>query len=138
MATLFSFEVHTPYRPFFKEEVEALTLTLVDGEIGVYANHSPFIAPVTTGILRLKDKKGEWRSAYISDGIIEVKNHKTVLVTDTAEWPDEIDKERAEASCKQAEEDLKNSTLKFEIDRAKEKIRRSEFRLKVAAMKKDQ
>jgi F-type H+-transporting ATPase subunit epsilon len=136
MSTLFPFEVHTPYRPFFSEDVEAVTLTLVDGEIGLYANHSPFIAPVTTGILRLKDKNGEWRSAFVSNGILEVKRHKAVLVTDTAEWPEEIDTERAEASRNQAEEILKTSGFKFEIDTAKEKIRRSEFRLKAAEMRK--
>jgi F-type H+-transporting ATPase subunit epsilon len=132
MAALFPFEVHTPYRPFFSDQVEALTLTLVDGEIGLYANHSPFTAPVITGLLRVKDKTGEWRTAFISGGILEVKKHKAVLIIDTAEWPEEIDRERAEASAKQAREDLDNAMMKYEVAAAKEKLRRSELRLKVA------
>jgi F-type H+-transporting ATPase subunit epsilon len=135
MAVLFPFEVHTPYRHFFSDQVEAITLTLLDGEVGIYANHSPFIAPVTMGILRIKDKNGEWRSAFTSGGILEVKLHKAVLIVDTSEWPEEIDKERAEASAKQAREDLENAMMKFETAKAKEKIRRSELRLKVASVK---
>ena len=136
MAALYNFEVHTPYRPFFSEMVEAITLTLEDGEIGVYANHSAFTAPVTTGILRIKDKEGRWRSAFVSRGILEVKERKTILITDTAEWPEEIDKERAAESGRQAMEILETAMLKFEIDNAKQKLLRSQYRLKVTALEK--
>jgi F-type H+-transporting ATPase subunit epsilon len=131
MAELFNFEVHTPYRPFFSGRAEAITLTLIDGEIGVYAKHSPFTAPAVSCILRIKDEKGEWRPAFITGGILEVKDHKTVLIVDAAEWPDEIDRGRALAAKQQAEESLETAMLKFEIDNTKEKLRRAEYRLKV-------
>ncbi|HCC37656.1 MAG TPA: ATP synthase F1 subunit epsilon [Treponema sp.] len=136
MAALFVFEVHTPYHPFFSGDVEAVTLTLIDGEIGIYANHSPFTAIVTSGLLRVKDKDGAWRTAFISGGILEVKEHKTVLIVQAAEWPEEIDKERAIASGERAEEKIKTAMLKFETEIAREKLLRSQFRLKVAALAK--
>jgi len=89
MAALFKFEVHTLYRLFFSGKVESITLTLTDGEIGVYASHSFFTAPVLSCMLRIKDDKGVLRSAVITDGILEVKEHNTVLIVDTAEWFDE-------------------------------------------------
>jgi F-type H+-transporting ATPase subunit epsilon len=131
MAKLFPFEVHTPYRPFFSDEIGALVLTLSDGEIGVYADHSPFTAPVLTGILKIRDKQGQWRSAFITGGILEVKSHKTVLMVDAAEWPGEIDRERALAAKQQAEETLNNAMLKFEINNARAALKRAEYRLKV-------
>ena len=131
MPALFNFEVHTPYRPFFSEKAEAFTLTLVDGEIGVYAHHAPFTAPVLSCILRIKDSKGVWRCAFITGGILEVKDHKNVLIVDAAEWPEEIDRERALTAKDMAEESLKTAMLKFEIDNAKTKLRRAEFRLKL-------
>ena len=136
MAALFNFEIHTPYRPFFSGGAEVITLTLVDGEIGVYAHHSPFTAPVLSCMLRIKDSKGVWRCAFITDGILEVKDHKTVLIVDAAEWPEEIDRERALAAKSRAEEKLKTAQLKFEIDNAKTELRRAEFRLKVKDMNK--
>ena len=133
MPALFNFEVHTPYHLFFSGKAEVIILTLSDGEIGVYARHSPFTAPVVTCILKLKDEKGEWRRAFVANGILEVKEHKNVLIVDAAEWSHEIDKDRAQAAKEEAEKVLQDSRLKFEIDKAKEKLRRAEYRLKLLA-----
>jgi F-type H+-transporting ATPase subunit epsilon len=134
MQVLFNFEVHTPYRFFYSGMTQAITLTLVDGEIGVYANHSSFTAPVVECILRIKDAEDIWRAAFVSRGILEVKKEKTVLIVDSAEWPEEIDMQRAFESKQQAEKDLEDSHLKFETDRAKEQLRRADLRLKVLSL----
>ncbi|MDR2403388.1 MAG: ATP synthase F1 subunit epsilon [Spirochaetaceae bacterium] len=131
MAKLFNFEVHTPYRPFFKDAVEAISLTLSDGEIGVYAGHSAFTAPALTSVLRIKDKNGVWKEAFASEGILEVKEHKTVLVIDAAEWSEEIDYDRAIAARTQAMEVLESGIFKFEIDRARASLKRAETRILV-------
>ena len=136
MPAFFSFEVHTPYRPFFSGRVEYISLLLSDGEIGVYANHSAFSAPALSCILSIKDDRGALRRAFITDGILEVKEHKTVLMVDTAEWPEEIDRDRALAAKQKAEESLETALLKFEIDNAKAKLRRAEFRLKAWELQK--
>ena len=135
MPAHFTFEVHTPHRLFFSERVEAVTLTLLDGEICVYAKHSAFTAPVLCCILQIKDGNGRWRHAFITDGILEVKEHKTVLMVDVAEWPEEIDPKRARAAKEHAEASLKTAALKFEVENAKAKIRRAEFRLKASELK---
>ena len=135
MPALFNLEVHTPYHLLYNGQAESITLTLIDGEIGVFAHHSPFTAPVLSCILRIVDGKGKLRSAFITDGILEVKDHKTVLMVDAAEWPEEIDVERARAAKKKSEEALGLAMLKFEITNAKAKLRRAEFRLKTAELK---
>jgi len=135
MPALFNFEVHTPYRLFYSGRVQSITLTLADGEIGIYANHSPFTAVTAPGVLRIKDGDDERKAAFVSSGILEVKEHKNVLMAECAEWPDEIDKERALASKEQAEKVLSDTDFKFEINKAKEKLRRAESRLKVLEMK---
>ncbi|MDR0290175.1 MAG: ATP synthase F1 subunit epsilon [Treponema sp.] len=130
MSASFNFEVHTPYRSFFIGRVESLSMTLLDGDVGVYANHSAFTSPVVSCILRMVDDKGIARSAFITDGILEVKHEKTVLMVDAAEWPEEIDPERARAAKKEAEEEVKAASFKFELGRARAHLRRAEFRLK--------
>jgi F-type H+-transporting ATPase subunit epsilon len=137
VASLFPFEVHTPYRRFFSDHIEALVITLIDGEIGVYANHSAFTAPVETGIMRIKDRDGAWRGAFITEGILEVKEHKTVLMVDAAEWPEEIDKDRAREAKDRAEERLKTGMLKFETDKAASSLKRARFRLKAWELRRD-
>ena len=137
MPALFDFEVYTPYRLFFSGKVEAVVLTLSDGEIGIYENHSLFAAPSLSCILRIKDSKGEWRSAFVSEGILEVKqgHFRDVLIVDSAEWPEEIDPVRARAAKEKAEKDLESAMMKFEIDSAKVKLRHAEYRLKAYELK---
>lgn len=159
---LFRLEVFTPYRLFYSGDVEAITLMLTDGEVGIYAMHSRFTAPVKTCVLRLRElpkpedaqdsikhdaaheppkrpdaiSRGKpsaehWLSAFITNGIIEVKRHKVVLLCDAAEWPHEIDRERALTAAKDAGETLAESSFKFEHAAAREKLIRASTRLKV-------
>ena len=130
MALLFPFEVHTPYRLFYSERVEAIVLTLADGDVAVYANHSHFTAPVVPCLLRIKDKDGNWKTAFVAEGILEVKSHKTVLMSDAAEWPKEIDYERALKAKKEAEEDLASGKPKLESVSAAAAFKRANMRIK--------
>jgi F-type H+-transporting ATPase subunit epsilon len=135
MAKLFHFEIHTPYRLFYSGSVEAVVAALTDGEIGVYADHSFFTAPVVAGVLKIRGEDGVWRSAFTAEGILEVTGHKTVLMVDTAEWPQEIDYERALAAKQKAEETLRTAMFKFETENAKATLKRAEYRMKVYSLK---
>jgi len=86
MAQLFPLEVHTPRRFFYSDHVEAIVLTLIDGQIAVYSNHAPFTGPVVPCLLKIKEKCGNWRNANIAEGILEVTSRKAVLISDEAEW----------------------------------------------------
>jgi F-type H+-transporting ATPase subunit epsilon len=122
---LYPFEIHTPRRKFYGDSVEAIIVRLIDGDIGVYANHAFFTAPICACVLKIKEKNGEWKSAYISEGILEVKGHKTVLLVDAAEWPEEIDYERALAQKKTAEAQMQENNFKIEINKAKIRLARA-------------
>jgi F-type H+-transporting ATPase subunit epsilon len=130
MAAHFLFEVYTPHRVFFSDSVEAIVLTLADGEAAVYADHAHFTAPVIPCILKIKTKDGAWKTAFTSNGILEVTSHKTILLSDTAEWPSEIDYERANEAKEKAEETLKTAMLKFETEAAASSLKRANMRIK--------
>jgi F-type H+-transporting ATPase subunit epsilon len=135
MAELFAFEVHTPYRLFFKDAIQALTVTLQDGEIGILAHHEDIVARVKACLLKIKDREGNWRTAFASEGILEVAGSKTVLVADSAEWPEEIDYDRAVEAKRQAEDVARNSSFRFEAETARQKLERAEMRLKARGLK---
>ncbi len=136
MSALFNFEVHTLRRIFYSGKAQVIIISLEDGEIGIYANHAPFSAHSVTGTLRIKDESGNWRTAFVCGGILEVKEHKNVLMVETADWPEEINVEKVLEAKRQAEETLKETNLKFEIDKAKKKLHHAECRLKVLEMVK--
>ena len=134
MALTFPFEVHTPSHLFFREAVQAVIVTIPDGEIEILSGHHICTAPVMIGYLKIKTAGGSWKTAFTSDGIIEVTEHKTVLLSEAAEWGNEIDHERALKAKETAEDKLKKSTQKFEIDNAISSLKRAEYRLKVWEM----
>jgi len=131
MIRTFPFEVHTPNRLFFNDSVGEVIVTLTDGELAVMAGHSACTAPVKTGFLKIMDKDGVWKTAFTANGIMEVKEHKTVLMSEAAEWGSEIDRDRALKAKERAQDVLKEGMLKFETDNAALSLKRAEFRLKV-------
>ena len=131
MAALFSFEVYTPNRIFYSDSIEAIVLTLADGDAAVYANHVPFAAPVISCPLKIKDKNGTWKTAFTAEGILEVTHQKTILISNAAEWPEEIDYERAQRAKEKAQKDLEKGLLKFETETATASLKRANMRFKV-------
>jgi F-type H+-transporting ATPase subunit epsilon len=135
MAELFAFEAHTPYRLFFRDRVEAVTVTLQDGEIGILARHEDITARVKSCLLKIKGQDGQWQTAFTSEGILEVAGGKTSLIADSAEWPEEIDRDRAMDAKRRAEEILQNPSFKFEAEGARQRLERAEMRLKAWELK---
>lgn len=103
----FLLEIITPERNFFSGEVDRVIARSISGDIAILANHIPIVTPLEVSILKIKSGNEEMRAA-ISSGYMEVSNDKTTLIVDAAEWPDEIDLQRAEAARKRAEERLRS------------------------------
>lgn len=104
----FPFEILTPEHRFFSGEIEALTFTADDGEWTILKGHAPMIVVLRPGMLKIK-QNGQWREAVNSEGYMEVAPHSTVLFAQTCEWPEDVDRQRAERARLQAEEALRQS-----------------------------
>lgn len=130
MTATFDLEIVTPERKFFAGEVEAVILRTTDGEMGILKGHIPMVVAVDIGPIRIK-KEGEWLMAVLTEGFMEVKQHKTVILTDTAEWPEEIDASRAEEAKKRAEERLQRKISEAEFIRSRAALARAMARLKI-------
>lgn len=125
----FNLEIVTPNREFLNEDVEMLVVRTVDGDIAILKNHIPLVTPLTIGILKLNYPDGTSKIAALSGGFMEVTKEKTTIVTDSAEWPGEIDEERAEQARKRAEERLKRQESGLDVARAEIALKRSLNRL---------
>ena len=133
MAKLFKFEIITPERVFYSDEVEMVVFNTPNGEMGILADHAPMlIANAICTVRILKDGKEELAS--ISEGFFEITLKGVTAVVDTAEWSHEIDVERAKRAKLRAEELLKSQKndlememmLKASIQRANARIRTAE------------
>ena len=92
------FQIITPERVTFSDEVDQVSLMTTTGEITVLQHHIPLVTVLQPGELRYK-KNGEEKSIAVSGGFAEVKADNTlVILADTAEHATEIDVARAEAA----------------------------------------
>jgi len=114
----FILEIVTPDRKFFEDEVEMVIVRGKEGDIGILKNRTPLVTPLDIGRIKIK-QNGKVREAAIASGYVEVAKNKTTIITDSAEWPEEIDVERALAAKERAEKRLKDresiDTLRAEI-----------------------
>jgi F-type H+-transporting ATPase subunit epsilon len=130
MAESFALEIHTLRRFFFSGPVEEVVVVLEDGECGILKNHTRFTAPMVPCIAKIKKEGGELMEAFLSEGVIEVKRHKTIILADCAELPDEIDVERAKLAKVEALRQLEEHA--DDAEKLRLKVKRAVLRLKLA------
>jgi F-type H+-transporting ATPase subunit epsilon len=127
-------EVVTPERKFFEGEVENLIITTPEGEVGILKNHEQAVFAVAPGVIKIL-ANGQWKEAAVSSGFTEVTHEKTIVLVGTAEWPEEIDVNRANTAREKAEEKLRQSTAIIEHLRSQAALARALARLKVTRNK---
>jgi F-type H+-transporting ATPase subunit epsilon len=136
MAADFACEVLTPYRRFFSGKVESATFTTHDGRIEILAHHESLVAPVSIGQLKLVIG-GKAKCAAVTEGFARVKQGKIDLFVGAAEWPEEIDRERAERALGRAMKRMSAETMTWRIESSRLAIARAQNRLAVAGGKPD-
>lgn len=133
MASTFSLEILTPERVFFSDNAEMIIVPTPQGELGILAGHVPLVAAVAVGTSRIKKESGEWVDAVLTEGFMEVNQEKVVIIADAAEWPYEIDANRAEAARLRAEERLAIKKSEEEYAKSQAALARAMARLKTTS-----
>ena len=128
MADLFKLHVITPERRFYDGEASMVELTTTEGDIGVYRKHIPLTAIVGPGVLKIHEE-GEVKEAALISGFIEILPERITIMAEVAEWPDEIDANRAEEARIRAERRLKEESGEIDTMRAELALRRALVRL---------
>lgn len=127
----FTLEIITPDRVFYKGEAKMVEMNTSEGEIGVLPGHIPMTVIVKPGILTIYEEDGEEKEAALHAGFAEILPEKVTLLAEIIEWPDEIDRDRAEAAKARAEERLRSATPETDILRAQTALMRAVARIEV-------
>ncbi len=117
---------------FYQGSCESMVLPVKDGVYGVQAGHSPVLVAIHMGMLKFT-VDGETREILVGDGIAEVTPTFVLLLVDSAERPEDIDKNRAEAARIRAEERLQHKQSMHEYYQTKIALNRAMQRLQTAA-----
>ena len=117
---------------FYQGSCESMVLPVKDGVYGVQAGHSPVLVAIHMGMLKFT-VDGETREILVGDGIAEVTPTFVLLLVDSAERPEDSDKNRAEDARIRAEERLQHKQSMHEYYQTKIALDRAMQRLQTAA-----
>lgn len=102
----------TPEHSFYEDEAESFVFDSPDGQICVLHNHAPFVSVIEPCIAIIKDRDGNSKKAFLADGFVEITADGDCNVfTQSAEWPDKIDREHAMKSVEKAKKKLAEHKL---------------------------
>jgi F-type H+-transporting ATPase subunit epsilon len=131
VADRLTLEIATPSRLVVSETVDEVVAPGSEGYFGVLPGHS-FLATLGIGIVTYRIDRDE-RQLAVSGGFAEVLNDKVIILADSAERPDEIDRARAEREKERAERRLAGrSEEDVNYARAQAALARALIRLQLA------
>jgi F-type H+-transporting ATPase subunit epsilon len=128
---IFKVEIVTPDRVFYTGEADFIEFTTSEGEIGVYKDHIPLTSVLVPGVVTIHNGEEE-KQAAVHAGFAEILGDRVTLLAEVAEWPGEIDVNRAEAAKERAEQRLASHTEEIDVKRAEFALRKALIRIDVA------
>ena len=129
---LFDLKIITPDRVFYSGKASFLELNTVEGEIGIYKNHIPMTTVLEPGIATITEEGGNKKEAALHTGFMEILGDRITILAEIAEWPDEIDRNRAQEAKIRAERRLQNDKSNINIPRAELALHKALVRIELA------
>lgn len=127
---LFKLKIISPDRVFYEGEVTMVEFKTSEGEIGIYKDHIPLTTILVPGIVRITESEGI-KLAALYAGFVEILQDKVTVLAEVAEWPDEIDINRANEAKIRAERRLNTSDGDIDAVRAEMALRRALTRIEL-------
>ena len=101
----FRLEIVSAERNLFSGEASFVVVPGVDGELGIYPNHTPLLTKIKPGTLKFHAKdESEETFLFVAGGFLEVQPTVVTVLADTVVRGEEIDQARAEEARRVAEE----------------------------------
>jgi F-type H+-transporting ATPase subunit epsilon len=126
-------EIVTPERLAYSDNVDAVNLPGIEGELGVLPHHAPLVSMLGLGELRIR-KGGVEESFAIVGGFLQVRPDKVVVMAETADMASEIDLETAQHAKREAEQALEGAARPDAVDlaAARASLQHALLRIRVA------
>lgn len=131
----FKLEIVTPDGTLFDGDAEKIIVRTTEGDVGILAKHSDYVASLSIGIARIFTADGERRGAC-AGGMITVSGGVVRVIASTFEWAEDIDIDRALRAKEKAQARLEKAKQSdYEYRLAEIKLKKSLARLNVSGKK---
>ena len=95
-------EIVTPEAKIFSDDVNMVTLTGTEGEMGILPQHMPLMTQLVAGEI-IAQKGKDTIFLAVGDGFVQVTGDRVAILTDMAIEADNIDEAKAEEARQLAE-----------------------------------
>jgi F-type H+-transporting ATPase subunit epsilon len=102
MAGTIKLEIVTPEAKTYSEDVDMVTLTGTDGQMGILPQHMPLMTQLVAGEI-IARKGMETILLAVGDGFVQVTGERVAILTDMAILAENIDEAKAEEARQRAE-----------------------------------
>jgi F-type H+-transporting ATPase subunit epsilon len=130
MAETLKLEIVTPDGKAYSEDVEMVTLTGVQGEMGILPQHIPLMTKMVPGELVVR-KGGRDLFVVVGGGLVQVTATRVNILTDMAVAADKIDEAKAEEARQRAEARLREKLSDEEVATISASLARALAQLRV-------
>ncbi len=129
MAEKFELKIIKPDGMFFDGQSDFLEFVSTEGEMGVYANHIPLTTILDAGVVKIHNGN-EVKKAAVTGGFLEILQDRITMLAEDAQWPEDIDVERAKEAKRRAEERLQKKESGMDMVRAEAALKRAMARIR--------
>ena len=123
-------EIVTPDAVVYSEDVEMVTLTTVEGELGILPHHVGLMTQLEPGEMVVR-RGGRDEFLAVGEGLVEVTGKRVSILTDMAVAADKIDEAKVEEARQRAEARLREKVSAEEIASVNASLTRSLAQLRV-------
>lgn len=131
MANSFKLELVTPLSKILSEEVNFVMLRTTEGDMGILPNHSPFVAGLATGEMKVRNT-GQEKFYYVSGGFVEISDNVVTILADEAMDVKDIDLEAARKEAQIAKEKLEKIAEDIDIANVQKTLTQALTKVKLA------
>lgn len=121
MALTMHVDIVSAEKEIFSGRAEILIAPLSEGEVGILPRHSPLLARLKPGEVRVKTPTEELQF-YVSGGMLEVQPHVVTVLADTAARARDLDEAAAIQAKERAEEALRNRQADLDYAKAQAEL----------------
>jgi F-type H+-transporting ATPase subunit epsilon len=123
MANTLQVNVVSAEEQIYAGEAEFVALPGVEGELGIYPQHTPLITQIKPGAVRIKEPgNAEETLVFVQGGFLEVQPKVVTVLADTAIRAHDLDEAKALEAKKHAEEAIASRRGKEEIAKAEAEL----------------
>lgn len=106
----FKFTLITPDKNIFSGNIKKFKSLGLNGQFEILCNHTKFVTVTKPSFTEFVDENDKVYRLFTSNGVVEFNNNELVFCSDAAEWPEDIDIERAEEAKERAQKRIESKS----------------------------